>query len=381
MRNFKYLFILFIAALSLNGCKDDEDFPVPPASTVPKFSYTIDNDGFAPATVVFTNESIVPENAGSATFTWNFGDGNSSIEENPTHVYEESGAFTVNLVAVTSSSLEIKEISKTIVVKDPNETGTAVYFTDGSAVYTALASELIETPIFTMLAGVSLQGSYGMIVDTVNNKLYISDSGANAIYRSDLDGANFVIFRSGLDTPNGLDIDYQEGELYWDTSSGIQKGSLDVEDQSQRIDVVTGQSNDPDGLAIDQENRTLYWVNYNGGLWKKNLDGTGETELNPVVEGGSIIVVNDRIYYDEYVASGDIRLKSADLNGGDVTTVATNISRVVYGLGYEAASNKIYWGDRNTGTIMRANLDGSEAEAWYIQPSSSPRGICFGKEI
>lgn len=380
MRNFKYIFILFIAALSLHGCKDD-DFPVPPASTVPKFSYTIDNDGFAPATVVFTNESIVPDIAGTVTFTWNFGDGNTSGEENPTHVYDEPGAYTVNLVAVTSSSLEIKEVSKTILVKDPNQTGTTVYFTDGSAVYTALSSDLIETPVFTMLEGVSLQSSYGMTVDTLNDKLYISDSGANSIYRCDLDGSNFIIFRSGVDSPSGVDIDYQENELYWDTSSGIQKADMGNEDQSQMQDVVTGQANDPDGIAIDLANRTIYWVNYNGGLWKKNLDGTGETELNPAVEGGSVIVVNDRIYYDEYVASGDIRLKSADLNGGDVTTLATNISRVVYGLGYEAASNKIYWGDRNPGTIMRANLDGSEAEAWYTQDDSSPRGIVFGKEI
>ena len=380
MRNLKSILLLVVVALSLNGCKDD-DFPVPPASTVPKFSYTISNDGYAPATVVFTNESIVPENAGTATFTWNFGDGSSSTEENPTHEYQEPGAFIVNLVVVTSSSLEVKEVSRTIVVKDPNETGTMVFFTDGSGVYTGLSSELIENPVFTMLAGVSMQASYGMTIDTISDKLYISDTGGNAIYRCDLDGSNFVIFRSGLDAPNALAIDYQESELYWDTSNGIQKASLDVEDQSQKVDVVTGQSNDPDGIAIDQVNRTIYWVNYNGGLWRKNLDGSGETELNPVVEGGSIIVVNDRIYYDEYVASGDIRLKSADLNGGNVSTLATNISRVVYGLSYEAASNKIYWGDRNVGTIMRANLDGSEAEPWYVQDGSSPRGICFGKEI
>lgn len=381
MKKLHSLLFLFAIALVITGCKDDDDYPVPPASTVPSFSYTIDNDDYAPATVVFTNESIVPEIAGSVTFTWNFGDGASSSEENPTHVYEEAGAYTASLVAVTSSSLEIKEASKTILVKDPNETGTTVYFTDGSTVYTALSSEFIETPIFTMLAGVSLQTSYGMTVDTLNNKLYISDSGANSIYRCDLDGSNFIIFRSGVDSPSGVAIDYQENELYWDTSNGVQKASMAVEDQSQKEDVVTGQANDPDGIGIDQVNRTIYWVNYNGGLWRKNLDGTGETELNPIVEGGSVIVVNDRIYYDEYAGSGDIRLKSADLNGGDVTTLATNISRVVYGLAYEAATDKIYWGDRNTGAIMRSNLDGSEAEAWHTQPDSSPRGISFGKEI
>jgi hypothetical protein len=63
-----HIVILLSLSLVFNGCKDD-GFPVPPASTVPLFSYTIDNNGFAPATVTFTNESIVPENAGSATYT------------------------------------------------------------------------------------------------------------------------------------------------------------------------------------------------------------------------------------------------------------------------------------------------------------------------
>ncbi len=380
MKNFKFGILFLLVALLLNGCKDD-DFPVPPASTVPKFSYTVDNESFAPATVVFANESIIPNIAGAVTYTWNFGDGTSSVEENPTHLYEEPGAYTVNLVIVTSASLEVKDLSKTIVIKDPNQTGTEVFFTDANVVYSALASDLIEVPVFTMLSGPSMQSAYGMVVDTVNNKLYISDYNGNAIYQSDLDGGNFIVFRSGTDSPTSLDIDYQENEIYWDTSSGIQKASLDITDQSQMVDFVTGVANDPEGIAIDHTNRVLYWVNYLGGLSRKNLDGTGETELNPIIEGGSIIVVNDRIYYDEYIGSGDIRLKSANLNGGDVTTIATNITRVVYGLAYDSASNKIYWGDRNPGVIMRANLDGSEAEAWFTLDGSSPRGICFGNEI
>ena len=380
MKTLKYTLILFIAALSLNACKKDDDFPVPPASTVPKFSYTIDNDAFAPATVSFTNESIVPENAGTATFTWNFGDGTSSEENNPTHLYEEPGAYTVKLVVVTSASLEIKEKSQTIVIKDPNQTGTEVFFTDGSAVYSALASELIETPIFTQLSGPSLQGSYGMTVDTVNNKLYISDYSANALYRCNLDGSDFVVFRSNIDSPDALAIDYQDQQIYWDTSDGVQRADMTVEDPSQKEDFASD-ANDPEGVAIDPVNRVLYWANYSGGVWKKNLDGTGQTEIIPDVECASIIVIEGRIYFDVYYGSGDVRLQSAALDGSDMTTIATNISRPVYGLGYEPATQKIYWGDRTPGTIMRANLDGSETEAWYTSEGSSPRGICFGKEI
>lgn len=380
MKSLKYTLLLLIAALSLNSCKKDDDFPVPPASTVPKFSYTVDNESFAPATVVFTNESIVPENAGSATFIWNFGDGTSSEEENPTHVYEEPGAYIVNLVVVTSLSLEVKQKSQTIVIKDPNQTGTQVFFTDGSVVYSALASELIDVPVFSQLTGPSMQGSYGMTVDTVNNQLYISDYGANGIYRCNLDGSDFVVFRSNIDSPDALAIDYQENEIYWDTSDGVQKADMTLDDPGQ-IEDFASDANNPEGVAIDPVNRVLYWANYSGGVWKKNLDGSGQTEIIPDVECASIIVAEGRIYFDVYYGSGDVRLQSAALDGSDITTLATSISRPVYGLGYEPATQKIYWGDRTPGVIMRSNLDGSDPEAWFTLDGSSPRGICFGKEI
>jgi hypothetical protein len=60
---------LLMGIFGLAGCKKD-DFPVPPASTVPLFTFTVDNNGFAPATVVFTNTSIVPERAGTVAYNW-----------------------------------------------------------------------------------------------------------------------------------------------------------------------------------------------------------------------------------------------------------------------------------------------------------------------
>lgn len=358
------------------NCGDD-DFPVPPASTVPQFTYTIDNEELAPATVTFSNTSIVPATVGVASYSWNFGDGASSTEENPSHFYENPGAYTVNLVVTTSVSLEIREITKTIVIKDPNATGLPIYFTDGSQVYESLINT--QAPIFTQVPNIAPQSSYGMVMDTLNMKLYISDYGANKIYRAELDGSNFVDFRTGLDQPNGMTIDYQEGKIYWDTSNGIQRADIGNDDVSQREDFVTGQANDPEGLDIDLVNRKLYWINYNGGVWSKNLDGTGESQLLPTVEGGSIKVIDNRIFYDEYIGSGDIRLKSADLDGSNVSTVAVGIGRVVYGIAYDAENQKIYWGDRLTDVMMRANLDGSGPEVFYTA-NGDPRGIVIGKQ-
>ena len=371
MKKIGILALFMTFGFLIQSCSDDE-FPVPPASTVPSFSYTIDNDEFAPASVAFTNTSIVPEKVGEATYYWDFGNGQSSTQANPTHIYTEAGAYQVNLVVTTSVSLEIKEITKTLVVKDPNATGVPIYFTNGTEVYQGLINT--QQPVFTTLSGLTAQNSYSMTLDTLNSKIYISDYDSGSISRSDMNGDNLEVFRTGLDAPIGMAIDYEENKIYFSTGSGIQSADIGSTDVNQKEDFVTGQANDPEGVAIDPVTRKLFWVNYNGGIGSKNMDGTGETLINPDVEAGSIIVINDRIYYDEYVASGDIRLKSAALDGSDVSTLAVGISRVIYGLAYDASAKKIYWGDRGTDTMMRADLDGSNAEAWYVS-SGDTRGI------
>ncbi len=374
----KLAFLLLVAgAVFYSGCKK-EGFPVPPASTVAKFDFAVENDGFAPAKVVFTNTSIVPERAGAVNYSWDFGDGGTSSEASPSHVFAQPGAFAVSLVAVTSASGEIKKATKTIVIKDAAATGVPVFFTDGSQVFGGLLNA--AAPVFEALPVGGLQDSYGMTFDTATKKLFISDYDAGTISRCDLDGSGLEIFRSGLDAPNAMAIDYEKRQIYWDTGTGIQRADLENADVNQREDFAVGQANDPDGVGLDAASRTLFWVCYNGGVWRKNLDGTGEQLLLAAPEGGSLIVANGRIFFDQYVATGDIHLKSANFDGTDVATLATGISRVVYGLAFEPTGQKIYWGDRNKGTIMRANPDGSGAEPWFVDAATSPRGIVFGRK-
>jgi len=372
----RVLTIIALGAL-LPNCKDD-GYPVPPASTVPKFTYTLDNEGYAPATATFISESIVPDNVGDAYYSWDFGDGGSSTDINPTHLYSSPGAYTVKLTIKTSVSQEIKTSSQEISILNAQASGTAVYFTDGSTVYSGYLNN--DAPVFAALPIGPFDDSYGMAIDTINSKLYISDSGTGKIYRYDLESKDLVEFRTGLAGPDGLAIDFKAGKLYWDTNDGIQRTNLSSTSVTDVEDFVTGQDNDPEGVSIDAVNNKLYWVNYNGGLWSINLDGTGQTELIADSEGGSTLVVGSRVYFDYWVASGDIHLKSTNLDGSSMSTLTTGITKVVFGLGYDADGNKIYWGDRSAGKIMRANLDGSGIETWYSKEGSSPRGIVFGKK-
>lgn len=88
-------------------------YPDPNAS----FTFAPDNQ-CAGTNVVFNNSSTGTQ--GSTTFSWNFGDGNTSTDENPSHQYAAGGVYTTTLTvsngpACTSSS------SETVTVMDiPN---------------------------------------------------------------------------------------------------------------------------------------------------------------------------------------------------------------------------------------------------------------------
>jgi bacillolysin len=64
------------------------------ATVVADFSAPVTSSCSAPFTVNFSNESI-----NGTTFDWDFGDGNSSTSNNPSHTYTAPGTYTVTLQA------------------------------------------------------------------------------------------------------------------------------------------------------------------------------------------------------------------------------------------------------------------------------------------
>lgn len=365
------------------SCSED-GYPVPPATTVPKFSVTLDNDGFAPATATFTDASIIPTRAGEVSYSWNFGDGTSSTMLSPNHLYNAPGVYTVKLVIVTTGSFEVVESTQQVVIKNPDASGIPVFFTDGSVVYGSLINE--DAPVVEATDITSLEDSYGMALDTVNNKLYITDYDADKILVANGDGSNLQDFRTDVGGPDGIAIDYDNHMIYWDTDNGIRRADMNSAVLTQMEDFVTGQaSEDPEGVSIDPVTGFVFWNTYNAGVWRKNRNGTGLQEIIPDLDGagvggggGSTRVVGSRLFYDVYVGTGDIHIKSANLDGSSIATVTTGVSRLVFALGYDAVNNKIYWGDRTPKVIMRANPDGTGAAPWYT--GISIRGFVIGKE-
>jgi PKD repeat protein len=107
--------ILVVILILVSDCKKDPPLPVA------NFTFTGDNSS-TPCEIIFTNSSI---NANS--YTWNFGDGSSSQEENPKHTYNTEGAFSVKLTAEGKGGTH--SISKSLTVLEPEPTALSINFT------------------------------------------------------------------------------------------------------------------------------------------------------------------------------------------------------------------------------------------------------------
>lgn len=65
-----------------------------PDNTPPKAAFTTSPDQDDARLITFTNTS-----ASATDFAWDFGDGNISIDKNPTNLYPAEGSYTVTLIA------------------------------------------------------------------------------------------------------------------------------------------------------------------------------------------------------------------------------------------------------------------------------------------
>jgi len=104
-----FTLIAVIPLFALTSCDPEEEVLEPVAS----FQYEIGESNFLEVT--FTNFS---QNA--VSYSWDFGDDESSTDENPVHVYAETGNYTAVLIATNEDGLT-STYDQTIEIVDPDE--------------------------------------------------------------------------------------------------------------------------------------------------------------------------------------------------------------------------------------------------------------------
>lgn len=156
--------------------QDEAIIPILPTCD---FTFT-PNGGERPCTIVFTNLST-----NATSYLWDFGDGSSSTEENPTHEYTISGNILIALTSINSDGEKTK--TKSIVIAEPltpianftftPATGQApciVTFTNTSTNYTSVhwnfgdgQTSTVENPIHNYIN----PGNYQITLTAINSTI------------------------------------------------------------------------------------------------------------------------------------------------------------------------------------------------------------------
>ena len=88
-----------------NGCKDTIEKPIEIYAIPQTGFYGSKTEGCAPLCVDFTSSSMI--NSGNITaWTWDFGNGKNSTNQNPNICYENDGNFSVQLITISDNGCE-----------------------------------------------------------------------------------------------------------------------------------------------------------------------------------------------------------------------------------------------------------------------------------
>ena len=102
-----YLFLL-LSIFIFTFCSENEESLTPPTA---EFQFN-QGSNYAPATLTFSNQSTNAE-----YYIWDFGDGSTTTEESPSHIFEKAGNYAVTLTSINKDGSS--QFTETINVLQP----------------------------------------------------------------------------------------------------------------------------------------------------------------------------------------------------------------------------------------------------------------------
>jgi PKD repeat protein len=98
-----HLLAAITALLLITMCEKDS----------PKASFTHGSESYEAGDTIFFHNTSTNANA----YEWDFGDGNTSTEKNPWHIFDSTGNYTVTLISENENGTD--EVSQSVIIKNP----------------------------------------------------------------------------------------------------------------------------------------------------------------------------------------------------------------------------------------------------------------------
>jgi hypothetical protein len=202
---------------------------------------------------------------------------------------------------------------------------------------------------------------------------------------SRLDGSGIELLTGQLPHPSAVALDEIRGLVYWTDleTMEIQRASL----QGSPVETVLPaqmEISELGGLVIDPDNDALYfsYVNplidsiYAGAIGRLDLESSA---VDNVVVGlshpqGVALHQGHLFWADDLLATGGV-IGRVELESGEQELIVKELQSPV-GVAIDRLSEHIYWADRSSGMIQRANLDGS-AQINVLTGLDQPRAVAL----
>jgi len=240
-----------------------------------------------------------------------------------------------------------------------------MYFTDRNQMTTRYFNVAEPGSIMDFSSG-DLEKPYGIVVDSTNNYVFVSDATTGKIHRYNMDGTSMEVI---LDVETDTVVGYPFGlamynnQLYWGREGGI--GRCDIDGSNAELILQMSLSAAPEmaiGLAFNPDDNMLYFTNdkydYSGGVYRLNPDGSGLEMIVSGTDGVAIAVdwEHNKLYYCDYLKGVCMN----DYDGSNETVIdAEYLDAVIWGLVVDMYGEKIYYTDKYDNKLLQANLDGS----------------------
>ncbi|XP_052737933.1 low-density lipoprotein receptor-related protein 4 isoform X1 [Bicyclus anynana] len=225
------------------------------------------------------------------------------------------------------TTLPIKDIQNSVAV-DFHWEKKAIFFTDvnNNEIRAINMENMSETK---MIVNTGLDTPNGLGVDWIANNIYWTDNDFKVVEVARIDGSSRKTLITNLTEPRALALFPAKGYLYWSDwgeSPNIERAALDG---SQRKIIVSHDLGFPNGITIDYKDRRLYWTDaLKDRIDTSDLNGQHRVQLVPEAKNPfGMTQFNEYIYWTDWYKKSVMRADKR--TGKNVTAIRTDLEMVM----------------------------------------------------
>ncbi|XP_062904698.1 low-density lipoprotein receptor-related protein 1-like isoform X1 [Mobula hypostoma] len=197
------------------------------------------------------------------------------------------------------------------------------------------------------------------------SSLYWTDVVEDKIYKGKLSEVGAVssvevIVQHGLDTPEGLAVDWIAGNIYW-IDSKMEQIEVAKLDGTMRTTLIAGDMVYPRAIALDPRYGILFWTDWDSSFPRieaASMSGAGRKAIYEALGTGgwlnglTVDYLENRIIWIDAMSDA---IYSALYDGSELIEVLRDHEYLSHPFAVTLYGGDVYWTDWKTNTLLKAN--------------------------